>query len=199
MYNQGKSYDTIAAGFAKIRDSFNTEQKYIDSLIEYLPKKSHILDIGCLDIGCGSGFPIATYLIEKNFQVTGVDGSQELLNIAKAKCPKMRGLYGDIRTIVLNETFDAIIEWWCLFHVPTSYHRKMIERFYKWLKPGGVVEFTTGNTEYEHASSNMLNQELHFYSLAPSTYQHYLKEQGFEILLKESDQEDHLVWIAKKI
>ena len=62
MYNQGKSYDTIAAGFAQMRDSFNTEQKYLDALIEHLPKKSHILDIGC-----GSGFPIATYLIEKNF------------------------------------------------------------------------------------------------------------------------------------
>jgi ubiquinone/menaquinone biosynthesis C-methylase UbiE len=60
VYNQGKSYDTIAAGFAQMRDSFNTEQKYLDALIEHLPKKSHILDIGC-----GSGFPIATYLIER--------------------------------------------------------------------------------------------------------------------------------------
>ena len=45
----------------------------------------------------------------------------------------------------------------------------------------------------------MLNRELYFYSLAPSTYEQYLKEQGFKILLKESDQEHHLVWIAKKI
>ena len=96
MYNQGKSYDTIAAEFAQMRDSFNTEQKYLDALIQHLPKKSHILDIGC-----GSGFPIATYLIEKNFQVTGVDGSQELLSIAKTKCPKMISIYGDVRTIVL--------------------------------------------------------------------------------------------------
>ena len=68
----------------------------------YIPEKSHILDIGC-----GSGIPIADYLIEKSFQVTGIDGSQELLNIAKKKCPKMRGLYGDIRTIKFNETVDA--------------------------------------------------------------------------------------------
>jgi 2-polyprenyl-3-methyl-5-hydroxy-6-metoxy-1,4-benzoquinol methylase len=194
VYNQGKSYDTIAAGFAQMRDSFNTEQKYLDALIEHLPKKSHILDIGC-----GSGFPIATYLIEKNFQVTGVDGSQELLSIAKTKCPKMISIYGDVRTIVLNKIFDAIVEWWCLFHLPKTAHRKMIQRFFKWLKPDGILEFTTGNEEYEHMSSDMLNQELHFYSLAPSTYEYYLKEQGFKILLKESDQEHHLVWIAKKI
>ena len=37
MNHQGKSYDNIADGFAKMRDSFNTEQKYLDVLINYIP------------------------------------------------------------------------------------------------------------------------------------------------------------------
>ncbi len=193
MNNQGKSYDNIAHDFAKMRDSFNSEQKYLDALINYIPEKSHILDIGC-----GSGFPIADYLIKKNFHVTGIDGSQELLDIAKKKCPKMRGLYGDVRTTTFNKTVDAIVEWWCLFHLPKSDHEHMIARFAQWLKPGGILEFTSGDSEYEWADSNMLNQELHFYSLAPNVYEQYLKKYGFEILLKENDQEHHLVWIAKK-
>ena len=176
-----------------MRDSFNTEQKYLYALINYIPEKSHILDIGC-----GSGFPIANYFIEKNFSVTGIDGSQELLNIAKNKCPKMRGLYGDVRTIEFNETVDAIVEWWCLFHLPKSDHELMIARFAQWLKPGGILEFTSGDSEFEGTNSNMLNQELHFYSLDPEVYEQHLKNYGFEILLKESDQDQHLVWIAKK-
>ena len=36
MNNQGKFYDNIAEGFAKMRDSFNTEQKYLDALINYI-------------------------------------------------------------------------------------------------------------------------------------------------------------------
>jgi hypothetical protein len=80
-----------------------------------------------------------------------------------------------------NETFDAIVEWWCLFHTPKTDHRKMIHRFFKWLGPDGILEFITGDTEYEHGSSDMLNRELYFYSLAPSTYEQYLKEQGFKI------------------
>ena len=194
MSNQGERYDLIAQGFAKMRDSFNTEKKYLDEIIQYLPKKSHILDVGC-----GSGFPIASYFIEQGFQVTGIDGSQALLDIAKSKCPKMRGLHGDVRTIVLDETFDAIVEWWCLFHIPKLDHEKMIHRFSKWLKPGGILEFTSGDSEYEAANSTMLNQELHFYSLNPEEYVRYLVKYGFEILLKESDQEHHLVWIARKI
>lgn len=50
----------------------------------------------------------------------------------------------------------------------------MISRFATWIKPGGFLEFTTGQV-----------------------YEKYLKENGFKILLREHDQEHHLVWIAQ--
>jgi 2-polyprenyl-3-methyl-5-hydroxy-6-metoxy-1,4-benzoquinol methylase len=194
MENQGKRYDAIASGFAEMRDSFAAEKKYLDLFMEYLSPKASILDVGC-----GSGYPIASYLIENGFQVTGVDGSKELLKIAKTKCPLMRSLYGDVRNIDIQEKFDGIIEWWCLFHLPKIDHTKMITRFAHWLKPNGILEFTTGDSEYESSDSNMLNQELSFFSLNPSEYETCLRKNGFKILLRENDQETHLVWIAKKI
>jgi 2-polyprenyl-3-methyl-5-hydroxy-6-metoxy-1,4-benzoquinol methylase len=190
--NQGKRYDQIATEFAKMRDSFYLEQKYLDLFMSYLQPNAHVLDIGC-----GSGYPIAAYLIEKGFQVTGVDGSKELLNIAKLKCPKLHTVYGDIRTVDLNNKYDGLLEWWCLFHIPKQDHAKMISRFATWIKPDGFLEFTTGDEDYEDTSSDMLNQELSFYSLAPQVYEKYLKENGFKILLREHDQEHHLVWIAQ--
>lgn len=190
--DQGKRYDKIAKGFADMRDSFYKEQKYLDLFIDRLNSGSKVLDIGC-----GSGYPIASYLIDKGLDVTGVDSSVELLNIAKEKCPQMRQILGDIRTITINQKFDGIIEWWCLFHLPKQDHLSMIQRFASWLKPGGVIEFTTGDRAYEDKSSAMLNQELDFYSLDPDEYEQCLKKFGFEILLRESDQEQHLVWIAR--
>lgn len=194
MKHQGNSYDNIAKGFAKMRDSFNTEQKYLDMLINMIPEASHILDIGC-----GSGFPIADYLTGKNFHVTGIDASKKLLDIAKKKCPKMSALHGDIRTVKFNQTVDAIVEWWCLFHISKSDHELMISRFSQWLKPGGILEFTSGDRDFEARDTNMLNQELHFYSLDPNIYEQYLQRYGFKLILKESDQDQHLVWIAKKL
>lgn len=191
--NQGKNYDRIATGFAKLRDSFYSEKKYLDLLLTYLQPNAHILDVGC-----GSGYPIAAYLIEQGFQVTGIDGSIELLNIANIKCPNLATLCGDIRTIKLDNQFDAVLEWWCLFHIPKQDHEKMISRFGQWTKPGGYLEFTTGSHEYSGTSSEMLNQELSYYSLEPQLYETYLKKNDFKILLRESDQEDHLVWVAKK-
>ena len=193
MNNQGKRYDLIASRFAKMRDSFYRERKYLDLLIGYLKPGSSVLDLGC-----GSGFPIATYLIDHGFKLTGVDASAELLKIAKINCPTMECIYSDMRDVELDEQYDAIVEWWALFHVPKEDHAQMIARFASWLKPGGILEFTTGDHEYATSSSDMLNQTLDFYSHAPKFYERQLKENGFEILLNESDQETHLVWIAKK-
>lgn len=194
MDNEGKSYDRIAADFAKMRDSFYTEQKYLDIFIQYLDPNSHILDVGC-----GSGYPIASYLVDKGFKVTGIDASKELLEIAKVNCPSMVTKYGDMRTIDINETFDAIIEWWAIFHLPKEDHLKMLSRFSTWLKKDGILHFTTGDREYVDKSSDMLNQELSFYSLDPTQYENYLNNNGYKILLKESDQEYHLVWLAKRL
>ncbi len=194
MDNEGRKYDIIASGFAEMRNSFATEKKYLDLFMEYLQPKSSILDVGC-----GSGYPIASYLVEHGFQVTGVDASKELLKIAKVKCPTMKLIYGDVRDVNIEDKFDGIIEWWCLFHLPKEAHEKMISRFASWLKKDGILEFTTGDSEYQDTSSAMLNQELSFFSLDPELYEKYLKENGFKILLRESDQEQHLVWVAKKI
>lgn len=193
LENEGKKYDVIASGFAELRDSFNTEKKYLDMFLKYFQSKAHILDIGC-----GSGYPIASYLIDQRLQVTGVDASAELLKIAQLKCPAMNRICADIRTVSLKDKYDGIIEWWCLFHLPKTDHGKMISRFANWLKPGGILEFTSGDREYEEKSSDMLNQELNFYSIEPKQYEKYLRENGFTVLSCESDQEQHLVWIAKK-
>jgi 2-polyprenyl-3-methyl-5-hydroxy-6-metoxy-1,4-benzoquinol methylase len=188
------NYDDIASGFAEMRDDFYLEKKYLDLFIHHLQPGDSVLDVGC-----GSGHPIANHLIQHGLQVTGIDSSKELLKIAAIKCPKMKTVFGDMRTISLKEKYDGVIEWWSLFHVPKVDHEKMICRFANWLKKDGILEFTTGDKEYEDSSSSMLNKELWFYSLTPSAYEKLLKTNGFKILLKESDQETHLVWMAKKI
>ncbi len=190
--DQGKSYDLIAEEFAKMRDSFYMEKKYIDRFLQMLSTSASILDLGC-----GSGYPIASYIISKGYLVTGIDSSKKLLAIAEKNCPSMQCILGDMRSIELIDRFDGIIEWWALFHIPKETHETMIKRFASWLKPGGILQFTTGDSVYEDSSKDMLNQELWFYSLAPEEYEKYLKQNGFNILLCENDQPQHLVWMAE--
>ena len=192
MTDQGKCHDLIADEFAEMRDAFHTEEQYINRFLQRLPGSASILDLGC-----GSGYPIASCMISKGHLVTGIDSSRNLLAIAKRNCPSMRCIFGDMRTIPLAETFDGIIEWWALFHLPKATHKNMIKRFASWLKPGGILQFTTGDNSYAGKHNDMLNQELWFYSLAPLEYEKYLEKNGFNIIFCERDQPQHLVWMAE--
>lgn len=192
--HEGYRYDAIAHAFAEMRVDFYAEQPYLDLLCDSLPEGASILDVGC-----GSGVPIAAYLISKNHQVTGIDASQALLAIAREKCPTMTTQHGDIRDLSLTKTFDGIIEWWCLFHLPKEDQIKMIKRFATWLKPGGLLQFTTGSSEFESENADMLNQPLRFYSCDPKQYEDALQANQFQLLFCESDQPGHLVWMAKRL
>lgn len=191
--NQGLSYDNIADGFAKMRTEFVADKPYVEEFIAHLPPKANVLDVGC-----GSGVPIAEYLVKHEFSVTGVDGSKELINIAKLNVPTLDGICSDIRTFRPEISFDGIIEWWCLFHLPVQDQLKLLEKFFEWLNPGGTLQFTSGETNFKGRNNDMLNEPLLFFSADKAIYEQKLKELNFKILSCQSDQENHLVWLVTK-
>ncbi|MFH1452749.1 MAG: methyltransferase domain-containing protein [Armatimonadota bacterium] len=55
-----------------------------------------------LDIGCGTGF-FSTYFQEKGFNVTGVDSSLKMLEIAKSKDTKASFVNGDAKNLPFGD------------------------------------------------------------------------------------------------
>jgi 2-polyprenyl-3-methyl-5-hydroxy-6-metoxy-1,4-benzoquinol methylase len=75
-------YNVAAKAYSSVfRDQFKNN-KHLDLLIEHLPEKASILDIGC-----GSGKPIDAYLVERGFSVIGIDISEEQIKLAKQNVP----------------------------------------------------------------------------------------------------------------
>lgn len=90
---------------------YQTEAYYIHNLIqEYYPETQSILDLGC-----GTGIH-AKFLQGEGYRVHGVDISETMLSQAfKVQIPdKLTFSQGDITTINLGASFDAVIS---LFHV----------------------------------------------------------------------------------
>ena len=96
-----------------------------------------------LDLGCGTG-KHDFLLSEKGYQITGIDISNEMIEIAEStNKPNIEFVLGDVRNIDLNKKFDAVIS---LFHV-ASYQTENID-FIKYLETafahlitGGVFVF----------------------------------------------------------
>lgn len=61
-----------------------------------------------LDLGCGTGnscFPFYA----RGYDIIGLDGSAEMLNVAQQKLPPVRFVQGDFCTFQLEQNFDMVI------------------------------------------------------------------------------------------
>jgi len=119
--------------------NYQKEVEYIDILIK---KYSYINVKTILDLGCGTGKHDAL-LAEKNYQLTGVDISENMIDIAKNENKKLDLKVGDVRNVNFKKKFDAVIS---LFHV-ASYltinedFENYLKTAFKHLNPGGVFIF----------------------------------------------------------
>lgn len=92
-----------------------------------------------LDAGCGSGHE-SKYFFEKGFQVTGVDFSEEMIEIAKREVPEGRFLVADIRNLPgLKEKFDGIFSKAVLLHIPKKEAKEVIDELRDSLRQDGYL------------------------------------------------------------
>jgi len=91
-----------------------------------------------LHLGCGAGGHDHTF--KRGFEVTGVDISEGMLAHARALNPEIRYLRGDMRTVRLGETFDAVAIPDSIGYMTTRADlRRAIATADRHLRPGGAL------------------------------------------------------------
>ena len=186
-------YDQIATQFDAHRTSFR-EKKYLDQLLETLAPKSSILDVGC-----GTGWPIGAYLLQKGYAVTGVDASPEMLKLARAHLPEAPLILGDILVLDFTPSFAAIVAWDSVFHIRREAHLGLFKKFYRWLDSKGMLLISLGATEWE-GTSEMFGHRFFYSGYAPEQSIALLEEAGFSIISWEVDDPSsrgHAVFLAR--
>jgi SAM-dependent methyltransferase len=74
-------YERHAAEWDRDRQNSTWNDKgWHDLFIDTLPKGA-----GVLDLGCGSGRPIAQHIVERGLHVTGVDSSPTMISLCHSK------------------------------------------------------------------------------------------------------------------
>ena len=99
---------------------------------------------GCavLDLCCGTG-QLAAVLSTKGYTVTGVDGSEGMVEIARKNAPDVAFLVQDARSISLNREFSAVFSTFdSLNHVMSLDDlERVFCNVYAVLEEGGYFEF----------------------------------------------------------
>jgi SAM-dependent methyltransferase len=179
--------------WAGLRGDRPAEGPWLDRFCALLPAGGLVLDIGC-----GSGLPIAQDLVRRGLDVTGVDAAPEMLALFAGNMPEAQAILMDMRDLSLGRRFDGLLAWDSFFHLSPTDQRGMVARFRAHAAPGAALMFTSGPRE--GAAIGMLEGDpLYHGSLDPDEYRRLLEGAGFEVVMHVAEDPscDRTVWLAR--
>ena len=172
------------------------ERPYLDTVSVHLHPGARVLDLGC-----GTGEPMARYFIERGYGITGVDAASSMIALCRQRFPQAEWIEADMRTLSLGRRFGAIIAWDSFFHLDQEEQRAMFPIFERHIEPGGVLLFTSGPEEGAKFGA-MYGEDVFHASLEPDEYRSLLASAGFHVLRFQPEDPKcggHTIWLVQAI
>jgi SAM-dependent methyltransferase len=187
-------YERHADRFDRERGRSLFERAWLDRFAALLPPGGTILDIGC-----GSGEPLAAHLIGRGFSLTGVDASPTLIELCRRRFPGHEWHVADMRSLALARVFEGLMAWDSFFHLGFDDQRRMFPLFRRHASPGAALLFTSGPA-YGEALGSFGGEVLYHASLDAAEYRALLDANGFDVVdhrIEDPDCGGHTVWLAR--
>lgn len=187
-------YRRRGEAWAKLRGDRLMESAWLDRFYGLLPANAAVLDIGC-----GSGLPIAGELVRRGFDVTGVDGAPEMLALFQRNLPGRPAILADMRQLSLDCKFAGLLAWDSFFHLSPDDQRAMFARFQAHATPGAALMFTSGPGEGS-AIGELEGEPLYHGSLGSEEYRALLDAHGFRVVdhvVEDPTCGFHTIWLAQ--
>jgi len=175
------SYNKIAHAWGSARRNFfGREREYIDAILSAVPNGSTILDVGC-----GTGCPMAEYIISRGHHIVGVDQSEEMLAIAKQNFPNETWVLYSMETYKPQVGYQGALIWDSLFHVRRTEHEPIIRKVVSGLPSGGRIMLTVGGSAHPAFTDFMYGQEFYYDSNTPEETEQFLLRLGCRLTIAE--------------
>ncbi|KAK4237930.1 methyltransferase [Achaetomium macrosporum] len=157
-----------------------------------------------LELGCGPGIPITRLLLDRGAQVVANDISTQQLNLARARCPQATFVPDDMTVLCFEPaSFDGVVSFFTLFHLPRAEQRDMFARICSWLKPGGMFVFNLATVDEEAIYGEMLGHGMFWSSYGVGESMAMVEGVGLEVveaevLESEPDGGVKFVWVVAR-
>lgn len=192
----GGLYERHATAFDRDRGNRLVERAWFERFRDVMPDGADVLDLGC-----GSGEPVARYLIEAGYRVTGVDSAPTLIGLCRSRFPDETWIAGDMREVSLARRFGGVVAWNSFFHLTPDDQRKMFRIFADHAGPGAALMFTSGPRAGE-AIGSYQGEALYHASLDAAEYEALLAAHGFSTVqhvVEDQSCGGLTVWLARTL
>ena len=187
-------YEEIADWFDTNRPKSLIEREYLHLSLKHAPTKGTMLDLGC-----GTGEPIAFFFVRHGLKVTGVDFSHNMLDFCVKRFPNESWIEADMRSLNIGQRFDIVFAWDSFFHLDRDAQRKMFPIFRDHLSDGGILVFNSGTQDGEKYGT-MQGRPVYHASLDAEEYRTLLARHGLQVILNKIDDSDcggRTVWVSR--
>lgn len=195
--NLKETYNRIAEDWHKNHQEDTWWIEGTDAFISLLKPGSSVLDAGC-----GSGVK-ARYLAGRGLDVTGVDFSERMIELAKRELPEAKFLVLDLRDLdTLHQTFDGVFVQAALLHVPKKDVWDVLRKLKDKLKVGGYLYLAVKEVKPDQPEEEIRTKDDYgyrydvFYSyFTLSELKHYLTDLGMSIRYEKVSLSGETNWI----
>lgn len=180
-------------------DGTGLDSDYVGWLSNLIPLLAN--DAPVLELGCGCGIPVAK-ILASNYSYVGIDLSPVQGTRARRLVPDGHFINADMSAISFGaESFEAILSFYAIIHVPLEEQPRLFERIFYWLKPAGYLMATVGHTAWTGIEEDWLGAPMYWSHSDKFGYLRMLREVGFEMLwtrfIPEGDS-GHTLLLARK-
>ena len=154
------------------------EKQLFQEVFSRMPEEGKVLDLGC-----GYGLPFDRYIVDHGYNVTGVDIAEKHVKGARERVPEAKFIQGDFfdQDFEIN-SFDAIVSFYAIFHIPREEHAEFFEKMNNWVKEDGVILVTMGPGEKDNHKGEIGGEEMVWSSYSQEKNVELIEEAGFKVL-----------------
>jgi elongation factor P len=173
----------VAAGYDRVADRYEALElavwprlRRLRELLARVPEGGAVIDLGC-----GNGVPALAEIARRHHAV-GVDVSAEQVRRAREHVPEAVIVQADMAELAFDPaTFDAVVSFYAIEHVPREHHSELVRRIHDWLRPGGRLLFAVEARDGHEAVAEWLGQPMFFSQFGPEETLAFVREAGFEV------------------
>jgi 2-polyprenyl-3-methyl-5-hydroxy-6-metoxy-1,4-benzoquinol methylase len=194
-----RGYDALSVRYDQQCGGETKYLPWLSELRERIPAGGAVLDLGC-----GSGVPVARDLAAAGYRVTGVDLSEVQIRRARELVPQAEFVRADVTAIdFAPAAFDAVVALYVLIHLPLEDQPPLLARIASWLRPAGLFLATTGHRAWTGTDENWLGGGVPMWwsQADAATYRSWISQAGLSIEREEFVPEGdtgHTLFLASR-
>ncbi|HEX8316767.1 class I SAM-dependent methyltransferase [Longimicrobium sp.] len=160
--------------------------EYASRVLAWLAPGSTILDVGCGAAG------VSTRMLAAPHRLVGLDLAWSNLELARRNVPAAAFVQADMGEVSFRPaSFDAVVAFYSIFHLPRAEHGPLLSSIAGWLKPGGLLAAAFGTRDVaEGVEDDWLGVRMFSSSHPPETTVRLVRDAGLRVIDAQIRTED---------